>query len=117
MASRVLPKAYAFAGSTWRTAADAIAHADTDRKDAADALVTHADKGDARAQGRLLGMLEATSRTDADDDDSPALSFARELGEARGDSASSRMDSLAVAAADARARKLNPKAHRAAASK
>lgn len=120
-AAKLLPRSYPFAGTTWRIAADAIAHVDEDRKDAADALVAHADKGDARAQGRLLGMLETLEQlADADDDERPVHSFARAVGEAHGDgSAISHTDSLTDARTEQRARKLNrkPAAAAAAASK
>lgn len=105
-ASSVLPKSYPFVGTTWRIAADAIAHADESKKDAADALVAVADKGDARAQGRLLGMLEGLGqRADSEDDDTPVASFARDVVGVR-DSAP-RIDSLDSERKQQRARKLN----------
>lgn len=118
-AAKVLPRSYGFAGSTWRIAADAIAHADEERKDAADALVKLADKGDARAQGRLLGMLETIERlADADEgDDAPVFAFASAVAEGRGDAAEPRVDSLDEARAEARKRKFTRKPAVAAATK
>ena len=118
-ASKILPSKYPYAGTTWRICADAIAHADEAKKDAADALVQHADKGDARVQGRLLGMLEsaAAKHTDSDDGDS-AESYADQIAEARGDAAEVRHDSAHAAWLEQRARKFNRKpAGQAAATK
>lgn len=110
-AGKVLPRGYGYAGSTWRIAADAIAHADEERKDAADALVKLADKGDARAQGRLLGMLETIERLAdaAEDDDAPVFAFASAVAEGRGDAAEPRVDSLDDARAEQRKRKFTRK--------